>query len=322
MLKYQFHVNHFSTIKLTGNTHKNCLERKMVLTTTDSLPKIGWIFKLIGIFITFVNSENILCLTPPLAGRGSHLALMTSLCNALVQGDRNATLLIQGPGTPAPSNLTVIRHNSAYSEENIEAYAKEFTRKSLNGDFGLFDLLCFVKRLSSDCDLWMADDAMFQQLKKTNFTIAIVDHFYFCGMIYAHRLGIPIIVLDTASYFSVLDSGVPIPLSYVPMYNSELTDHMTFWERTINLVAYIGSQFVLQLFRNPFLEIASKYNVTDNKQGNNFFSDAELWLLNSDFTLEFPRPILPNMLYVGGAIAKDAEPLDEVPQMSLYYFNN
>ena len=109
-----------------------------------------------------------------------------------------------------------------------------------------------------------------------------------------------------------LDSGVPIPISYVPMYNSELTDHMNLWQRILNLLAYMGSLVMLKVFRSPFFEIARKYNITDRSLGNNLFYDVELWLLNNDFTLEFPRPILPNMVYVGGYIAKDAEPLNEV----------
>ena len=276
---------------------------------------VFWILLLLIVIRTTTTkkqSEEILCLTPPLAGRGSHLSLMTTLCDALVQEKRNSTLLIQGPGTPAPRNTTVFRHSSAFDSENIEAYAKQFTAKSLDGNFGIFDLLGFVQRLAEDCNKMMSDDELFELLQKANFTIAIVDHFYFCGIIYAHRLRLPIVVFDSSCYFSVLDSGVPNPLSYIPMYNSELTNNMNFWERTMNILTYLGIQLMFRYFRAPFLDIARKNNITDSYSGNNFFGTAELWLLNSDFSLEFPRPILPNMVYIGGYTARGARSLHEV----------
>ena len=282
---------------------------------------IYWILLLlIGIETATANkqSEEILCLTPPLAGRGSHLSLMTTLCDALVQRNRNSTLLIQGPGTTAPTNINVVRHSSAFGTEDIEAYAKKFTAKSLDGNFGILDLLGFVERLAEDCNMMMSDDELLKLIQKVNFTIAIVDQFYFCGIIYAHRLRLPIVVLDSSCYFSVLDSGVPSPLSYIPMYNSELTNNMNFRERTINALAYLAIQLMFRHFRAPFLDIARKHNITDSHGGNNFFGTAELWLLNSDFTLEFSRPILPNMVYIGGYTSREARSLTEVLCLNFY----
>ena len=278
---------------------------------------IYWILLLliaIGPTTAKEQSEEILCLTPPLAGRGSHLSLMTTLCDALVQHHRyrSSTLLVQGPGVPATRNTTVVRHPSAFDTEDIEAYLKKFTAKSLDGNFGLLDLIGFVQRLAEDCNTMMSDDELFKLLQKVNYTLAIVDQFYFCGMIYAHKLRLPIVVLDSSSYFSVLDSGVPNPLSYIPMYNSGLTNNMNFWERTMNALAYLAIQLVFQYFRAPFLDIARKHNITDSHGGDNFFGTAQLWLMNSDFSLEFSRPILPNMVYIGGYMAQETRSLHEV----------
>lgn len=42
---------------------------------------------------------------------------------------------------------------------------------------------------------------------------------------------------------------------------------------------------------------------------------AELWAFNTDFSLEFPQPLMPHTVLVGGLLNKAAEPLDQVPSL-------
>uniref|UniRef100_A0AAZ1Y414 Uncharacterized protein n=2 Tax=Oreochromis aureus TaxID=47969 RepID=A0AAZ1Y414_OREAU len=36
---------------------------------------------------------------------------------------------------------------------------------------------------------------------------------------------------------------------------------------------------------------------------------ADIWLFRSDFVFEFPRPTMPNVVYIGGFQSKPAQPL-------------
>lgn len=39
---------------------------------------------------------------------------------------------------------------------------------------------------------------------------------------------------------------------------------------------------------------------------------AELWAFNTDFSLEFPQPLMPYTVLVGGVLNKPAKPLEQV----------
>lgn len=39
---------------------------------------------------------------------------------------------------------------------------------------------------------------------------------------------------------------------------------------------------------------------------------AELWAFNTDFSLEFPQPLLPYTVLVGGVLNHPANPLEQV----------
>ncbi|CAB1418224.1 unnamed protein product [Pleuronectes platessa] len=40
-----------------------------------------------------------------------------------------------------------------------------------------------------------------------------------------------------------------------------------------------------------------------------FYLDADIWLFRSDFVFDFPRPTMPNVIYIGGYQCKPAQPL-------------
>ena len=42
------------------------------------------------------------------------------------------------------------------------------------------------------------------------------------------------------------------------------------------------------------------------------FSPVSFWLLGRDFVLEFPRPMMPNVIYVGGINCHQGKPLSKV----------
>lgn len=42
---------------------------------------------------------------------------------------------------------------------------------------------------------------------------------------------------------------------------------------------------------------------------------AELWAFNNDFSLEFPQPLMPFTVLVGGLLNKSPQPLDQVSSL-------
>ncbi|EHB00987.1 2-hydroxyacylsphingosine 1-beta-galactosyltransferase [Heterocephalus glaber] len=57
--------------------------------------------------------------------------------------------------------------------------------------------------------------------------------------------------------------------------------------------------------------IMQKYNLVPEKSMYDLVHGSSLWMLCTDVALEFPRPTLPNVVYVGGILTKPASPLPE-----------
>jgi len=63
-----------------------------------------------------------------------------------------------------------------------------------------------------------------------------------------------------------------------------------------------------------FKEVAERHLDSGPPPGGleELYRGAELWAFNTDFSLEFPQPLLPNTVLVGGLLNKPAKHLDQV----------
>ncbi|GAB5567328.1 UDP-glucuronosyltransferase 3A1-like isoform X1 [Prionailurus iriomotensis] len=171
-----------------------------------------------------------------------------------------------------------------------------------------------MEQLGIQCsDLLRRSDIM-DSLKNENFDLVFVEAFDFCSFLVAEKLGKPFVSILPTPFGSV-DLGLPNPVSYVPVFHSLLTDHMDFWGRVRNFLMFLD--FFLRQWR-----IQSTFGNTIKEhfpEGSrpvlsHLLKKAELWFVNSDFALEFARPLLPNTVYVGGLMARPVKP---VPQWKL-----
>ncbi len=75
---------------------------------------------------------------------------------------------------------------------------------------------------------------------------------------------------------------------------------------TYIMILYKSSKYFASLYQ----EFSQKYFGPDV----DFFSllqNADIWLMRNDFTFEFPRPTMPNVVYMGGFQCKPAKPLPD-----------
>ena len=91
-----------------------------------------------------------------------------------------------------------------------------------------------------------------------------------------------------------------MPVSYVPqLIKPDLTDKMTFGERVINLVAYLGSRLVLSLVLDRSMNnLKIKFNIKPERSFQEAVGDAEMVIITADFALEYPLPLLPGIQVV------------------------
>ncbi|KAG8548847.1 hypothetical protein GDO81_023804 [Engystomops pustulosus] len=149
-------------------------------------------------------------------------------------------------------------------------------------------------------------------LKQENYDIAIVDPFNPCHLLIVEKLGIPYIAFFPGPFSYPLGFWLPSPPSYVPMYVSGFTDRMNFLERVINTFLYLGSNMVEIKNEEIFRRVIEEHFPPDSRPSlSDLYHKAELWIYNMDFSIEFPRPLLPHIQYISGLRAKPAKPVSQ-----------
>lgn len=95
--------------------------------------------------------------------------------------------------------------------------------------------------------------------------------------------------------------GTPSPLSYVPHTFLPFTSHMTFVQRIGNTLMALMDEIVMHFYLHAQNELYDRAFPGQNKP--DLFAlrkNVSLVLLNNHFSLNHPRPYVPNMIEIGG----------------------
>ncbi|XP_039104203.1 UDP-glucuronosyltransferase 3A2-like isoform X2 [Hyaena hyaena] len=265
----------------------------------------------------FLLSEAAKILTVSSLG-GSHYLLLDRVSQILQDHGHNVTMLLYGGDYLIPS---IKKKENAYQviswllpedhEKELKKHFDFYMKEALHGREAFDTFVKLMEQLGIQCsDLLRRSDIM-DSLKNENFDLVFVEAFDFCSFLVAEKLGKPFVSILPTPFGSV-DLGLPNPMSYVPVFHSLLTDHMDFWDRVKNFLMFFDF-FMKQWRIQSTFDNTIKEHFPEGSRPvlSHLLKKAELWFVNSDFALEFARPLLPNTVYVGGLMARPVEP---VPQ--------
>ncbi|XP_067435584.1 UDP glucuronosyltransferase 5 family, polypeptide G1 [Thunnus thynnus] len=157
----------------------------------------------------------------------------------------------------------------------------------------------------------MLDDPVFmKKLQDAKFDLMLTDPGLTLGVLLGGYLRLPMVFnvrwINTGeSHFTI----APSPVSYVPVPGSELHDQMDFLERTKNMLHYLYSVVEQHFFINPAYSDLIQRHFPPGTDLLSLERAADIWLVRTDFVFEFPRPTMPNVVYIGGFQCKKARPL-------------
>ncbi len=156
---------------------------------------------------------------------------------------------------------------------------------------------------------------LIDRLRAFNFDIVFSEQYDSCGVSIAHMLGIRThIWLSSCPMMEIITSilGVDSPLSYVPTVNSDYTDRMSYTQRVGNLIqAEMFKQIMLHGFATMTAMFRRHFGV-DFPSTEELFAQSALVFVNSEELIDFPRPILHKIIYIGGLGLEQAKPLTTV----------
>ncbi|XP_059134334.1 UDP-glucuronosyltransferase 1A7-like [Peromyscus eremicus] len=221
-------------------------------------------------------------------------------------------------------NLTVKTYSTSHTLEDLDREFKVFSDSLWRPwEETFYSILHnkaskYLELLFSQCRSLFNDKKLVEYLKQSSFDAVFLDPFDVCGLTVAKYLSLPSVVFTRGVFCYFLDDGAqcPGPLSYVPRGVLKLTDTMTFKERVWNHLFYMVEHSVCPFVYKTAIEIASEVLQTPMTMYD-LFSQVSIWLLRTDFVLEFPRPVMPNIVFVGGINCHQGRPLSKVCFLSV-----
>ncbi|XP_053197138.1 UDP-glucuronosyltransferase 1-2-like [Scomber japonicus] len=151
---------------------------------------------------------------------------------------------------------------------------------------------------------------LMRSLRDSQFDVVLLDPGLPVGVLVAHELQLPTVynvrwITSGEGHFV----AAPSPISYVPTSGNAATDKMTFRQRVNNIIHYLLNVCFDRCVVCPIYDkLVDKYFGPD-VDFYHLLQGADIWLMRVDFVFEFPRPTMPNIVYIGGFQCKPSEPL-------------
>ncbi|XP_053313934.1 UDP-glucuronosyltransferase 3A1-like [Spea bombifrons] len=250
---------------------------------------------------------------------GSHYLLMDEISRVLHTNGHDVRMFLQvGEGMmpgyklkASPYPVITWPMDENYLKE-FNGFIKEHQREFFMGRSGLHSYFEFLKQISHQCKHTLNQKAILKSLKDDKYDIAIIDAFNPCTFLISEKLGLRYIAFFPGTFANAIEVGLPTPLSYVPIYQSQLSDRMDFFQRVKNTFMYFASRMVDLKVQAIFEEVITEHFAVESRPAiSDLYLKPELWFYNTDFTFDFARPLLPHIQCIGGLMAKPAKPVSQ-----------
>ncbi|XP_063044178.1 UDP-glucuronosyltransferase 2C1-like [Engraulis encrasicolus] len=258
---------------------------------------------------------------------GSHWVNMDILIRALHSQGHSITVL-------RTTKSWYVKEESSYynsltvtvSEAIDEEFLKPIFKKLIDIERGKSSAMAFIslqlelldvmpKAVEHQCEIAEAmfeDQAFMRRLNESQFDLILTDPAWGAGIMLAYHLRLPLVYnVRWVVMFEGHLTLAPSPLSYIPATGSGLTDTMTFSQRVKSMIFHLLSNVQFQLVMKPLYQAVCDKYLSPKIDFYDLLQTADLWLMRVDFVFEFPRPTMPNVVYMGGFQCKPAKPLPQ-----------
>ncbi|XP_054753024.1 UDP-glucuronosyltransferase 2B23-like [Lytechinus pictus] len=254
-------------------------------------------------------------------GEGSHFLCAASVGERLVEQGHNVTFLISNayahratdPKFSQLFEFVIFRH--PIPVQKVHEQFNAFNERAFMPASAQIWTLAEVMRdgRANDCDALLSDLNIMDHFQSANYSVIISDISWLCPLIIAKRFNIPHIALSAVSSPCMVTAlvGSDNSPAYVPQIFSGLSNKLNFKERVQNSIAQLFIILFGMYFRRPYDEIKVKHNIISDTSIEQLFAQSELFLVNSDFAVEFPCAIPPNVIPVGGLTTRPSNALPE-----------
>lgn len=269
------------------------------------------------------GAENILFQS--VYGEGSHFFSTAAIAKASInRAGHNVTFIVSNAyehraQDPKFRSFDFQIFKQSSPVELVDEILSNFTQVTLHEGFSLAALRFinqFLTLAAEDCDGILSDGEFMERLKRQNFSAMVFDVTWPCSLLISRKLGLKQIAVvppcfqpSIAMFF-----GAHINPAYIPAGKvSPPSPPLSFKQRFINIFhLMIDSLIRRRGYGGAYADLQRKHSIDSDVEMLAFISEVDIALFNIDFLLEYPVPLPPNIIPVGGLTVEPSKPLPQV----------
>ncbi|CAH1786030.1 unnamed protein product [Owenia fusiformis] len=247
---------------------------------------------------------------PYCQGFNSRLMNIEKMSNILIEAGHTVDWIItehyDETKRPLSSDVTVHKFNVPEDVPLItdEGYVEQFI------DISPAKILPILREITDQFCESLIKSGILRVLKEKNYDVMILDYIDYCGRIGIDYLGIPTMLYSNFGFITS-ETMFPNPMSFVPHFTTALSDDMTFTERFQNtLTILMFSTVGIQYFTRGVRQLKQEYGLNFSLPLENAHMRAAMTINHAHWAFDYPQPLLPYHIMVGGLYFTDAKPLD------------
>ncbi|XP_076770961.1 UDP-glucuronosyltransferase 1A5 isoform X2 [Arvicanthis niloticus] len=252
---------------------------------------------------------------------GSHWLSMRTIVRELHARGHETVVLAPGVSVYIKEEdfFTLKTYAVPYTKEEYKHHLLDLFKIFFKTEYSLMMILSnmeLMKNVStfylSCCMSLLHNKGLIQHLNSSSFDVLLTNPVNPCGALLAKYLQIPaVFFLRFIPYEADFEAAqCPSPFSYVPRLLTRNSDHMSFLERVKNILYPLPFKLIFHFAFIPYENLASELFQREVSYLE-ILGYASIWLFRFDFVFDYPRPIMPNMFFVGGINCVSRKPLSQ-----------
>jgi glucuronosyltransferase len=249
-------------------------------------------------------------LYPVTLGQNSHIVNFVRLGKILRNRGYQVHLLIgadAGSWDELNKTFDVIHRNPSAGKSDIDSMAVTLQWSAMSAyQF----VVWLADKLLRQCEALLSRPNILTNIQRERYDLLIADFIDNCGRIVSEYLNIPTIAYSAAGFVGDVSLFPDMP-SFIPASPMSRLEpgKMTFYHRIENAVEYAASVFLwYPYWFGSFQTLREKYHMNSSLDIRNSYLRA-LKMIRSDFVLDYPRPVMPNVVTIEGIFSEDPKPL-------------
>lgn len=244
----------------------------------------------------------------------SHYIVFDSLMMNLAKRGHNVTVYNTFPKNYSSSNYAEVSLENCFRVPHENVYALDDTFERTRLSFSRLDTARII--LPSEESILNCKPLLDLRNSKGSFDLLITEtflHDFFT--LYGYILEVPVILMHSALSYPWMSNRLALPHnpSYIMSKNADFPIPTNFLERTENALRYLYTLYFYKFeSENRYDRIVSAFYGRSAPRIKDAMRNASMLFMNSHYSLNFARPLVPNVVEVGGINIELANALPEV----------